>query len=178
VWLKQVHGCGVCLVDEKTGQPVSDASISSQPGVVCAVLTADCLPLLICDTDGQHVAAIHAGWKGLAAGVIEQAIAAFPCEPGRLMAWMGPAIGPESFEVGQDVYDVFTSFDAVAKSAFVQHADRWLCDIYLLTRQRLKNAGLDRIYGGGLCTYADNKRFYSYRRDGVTGRMASLIWIK
>ena len=178
VWLRQVHGCDVCIVDYKVEQPVSDASICSQTGMVCAVLTADCLPLLMCDDQGTVVSAVHAGWRGLAAGVVEQTISRLPAACENIMAWLGPAIGPNAFEVGDDVYDVFTQYNPAANAAFSRHADRWLCDIYLLARQRLQNAGINRIYGGGLCTFTDERRFYSYRRDGTTGRMASLIWIK
>lgn len=177
VWLQQVHGCDVCKAEDAENHPVSDASISSNPGVVCAVLTADCLPILLCDESGTHVGAIHAGWRGLAAGVIERTIEALPVSAGKILAWMGPAIGPDMFEVGDDVFEVFVRHDRQARNAFKKHGDKWLCDIYLLAKQRLTNVGVDKIYGGGLCTCSDHSRFYSYRRDGVTGRMASLIWI-
>ena len=177
-WLKQVHGCDVCVVDHEMKTPESDASICLRPGKVCAVLTADCLPLLLCDEQGTVVSAVHAGWRGLAAGVIEQTVSTLSAYSRDFMAWMGPAIGPAAFEVGEDVYDAFTHYDPLAKAAFTRYQDRWLCDMYLLARQRLQNAGINRIYGGGFCTFTDERRFYSYRRDGTTGRMASLIWIK
>jgi len=181
VWLEQVHGCDVAVADELgLDGPVScDASISRQQGIVCAVLTADCLPLLLCQQDGSRVAAVHAGWRGLAAGVIEQTIAQMQCPGEQLLAWLGPAIGPDAFEVGSEVRETFFAHESQAEKAFRPLDNgKWLCDIYRLVRQRLTGLGVKRISGGDLCTYTDEEQFYSYRRDGVTGRMASLIWIK
>ncbi len=176
-WLEQVHGCGVST-------PVfprrrADACFSNRAGEVCAVLTADCLPVLFCNDSGTAVAAAHAGWRGLADGVLERTIACFQGPPSSLLAWLGPAIGPAHFEVGPEVRAAFVSGHAEAASAFRPgRGDRWFADIWALARQRLKSAGVSRIYGGGRCTYEEEERFYSYRRDGKTGRMASLIWLK
>jgi len=176
-WLTQVHG--IDCVDAATAPPgcEADACFSSKPGVVCAILTADCLPLLLCDKDGSAVAAVHAGWRGLAAGVIESAIAAMG--GGReLLAWLGPAIGPQHFEVGEEVRAVFVARDPAATGAFVPgEGGRWLADLYLLTRLVLEKQGVKSIHGGHWCTAGAPENFYSYRRDGVTGRMATLIWI-
>ena len=177
-WLKQVHGN--CAVNAAACSPgaVADASFSLQPGVVCAVLTADCLPVLLCDRQGTRVAAAHAGWRGLAGGVLEATVAALDSAPGQLMAWFGPAIGPQRFEVGDEVRNAFIGQHAEAREAFVPRPNgRWLADLYRLAQIRLNAAGVGAIFGGGLCTYIDEERFYSYRRDGVTGRMASLIWL-
>lgn len=175
VWLRQVHGARA--VDAMHGSCEADAAYTGQPGVVCAVLTADCLPLLLCNAAGTRVAAVHAGWRGLAAGVIETALAAMG--PGAdLLAWLGPAIGPGAFEVGNEVRDIFIAHDARAQNAFRPLPNgRWLADIYQLARLRLAAHGVARIYGGHACTYSDKTRFYSYRRDGITGRMATLIWL-
>jgi YfiH family protein len=141
------------------------------------VLTADCLPLLLCDESGSVVSAVHAGWQGLAKGVIEASIKTLPVPPSSLLAWMGPAIGPKAFEVGADVRDQFFLYDSAAAKAFTSIANgKWLGDLYLLARQRLNALGVTRIYGGGECTVTDARCFYSFRRDKVTGRMASLIW--
>jgi YfiH family protein len=178
VWLQQVHGLAVVDADRAAGTPQGDASVSHRPGTVCAVLTADCLPVLLCDVDGTAVGAAHAGWRGLAGGMIEAAVAAMGVAPGRLMAWLGPAIGPQAFEVGGEVREIFMAHDPAAAAAFAPHGQgKWLADIYSLARQRLASLGVQRIAGGGLCTFQDRERFYSYRRDGTTGRMASLIWL-
>jgi hypothetical protein len=146
--------------------------------VVCAVLTADCLPVLFCDRRGTRVAAAHAGWRGLAAGVLESTVQALDTAPGRLMAWLGPAIGPGAFEVGGEVRKVFVEQHAEAAGAFLARPHgHWLADLYQLARIRLRASGVSTLYGGGFCTFADRQRFYSYRREGVTGRMASLIWM-
>ncbi len=176
LWLQQVHGT-VVVEAEQGGQPNADASIAREAGVVCAVLTADCLPLLLCDDAGSVVGAVHAGWRGLAAGVIEAAVHAMEVAPTEVMAWLGPAIGPQAFEVGENVRAAFLQHDRAADSAFVPRADKYLADLYLLARQRLEELGIKRIYGGEFCTYTDSGRFYSYRRDGQTGRMASMIWL-
>lgn len=177
-WLQQVHG--IVAVDAATVAKtvVADASFSRQPGVVCAVMTADCLPVLFCDRAGSVVAAAHAGWRGLLAGVLENTVAAMLVPGDQVMAWLGPAIGPQNFEVGDEVRQAFVDRDAAAAVAFVpRQPGKWLADIALLARQRLASAGVGAVFGGGLCTVADHGRFFSYRRDGVTGRMASLIWL-
>lgn len=183
VWLKQVHGkqcCDAAACSNAKGSqpPEADAAYSRKPGVVCAVLTADCLPVLLCDAAGTVVAAAHAGWRGLAAGVIESTVAAMDVPGERLLAWLGPAIGPDRFEIGGEVRDAFLARDPQAEQAFVARPNgKWLCDIYLLARQRLAGLGVCRITGADFCTVRDAERFFSYRRDGATGRMASLIWL-
>jgi YfiH family protein len=178
-WLRQVHGrhCVDAAVVEPGAE--ADASYTRRRGVVCAVLTADCLPLLLCDQGATVVAVAHAGWRGLAAGVIEATVAAMG-EPGEhLMAWLGPAIGPTAFEVGDEVRKAFVATDAAAGMAFVTApGGKWLCDIHLLVRQRLAALGIRRISGTGSCAVSEAGRFFSYRRDGVTGRMASLVWLE
>jgi hypothetical protein len=145
---------------------------------VCAVLTADCLPVLFCDRAGRWVAAAHAGWRGLAAGILERTVARATAPPAELMAWLGPAIGPAAFEVGDEVRAAFVADDAGAARCFTPSpAGRWLADLYALARRRLAAAGVSWIGGDGECTYSDPRRYYSYRRDGVTGRMASLVWL-
>lgn len=176
-WLRQVHG--TLAVDAAVAAKTSeaDAAFSRTPGVVCAVMTADCLPVLFCDRDGSVVAAAHAGWRGLLAGVLENTLAAMAVAPGEVMAWLGPAIGPRNFEVGGEVRAAFLARDPGCADAFVPHGERWLADLYALARRRLKAAGVVAIYGGERCTVAEPGHFFSYRRDGVTGRMASLIWL-
>lgn len=174
LWLTQVHG--IAVAGGEGG--CADASVAFAPGTVCTVMTADCLPLLLCDRAGTRVAAVHAGWRGLLAGVIEAALARLAVPGGELLVWLGPAIGPESFEVGEEVRTAFMAEDAAASAAFrPSPGGRWLADIYALARLRLARSGVAAVYGGDLCTYSDAARFYSYRRDGVTGRMASLIWL-
>lgn len=179
-WLEQVHGTDVADADApRVIEPVrADAAIARRPASVCVVMTADCLPVLLCDTAGSVVAAVHAGWRGLAAGVLEAALGRMGCAPASVMAWLGPAIGPAHFEVGDEVRARFVTADAAAASAFVPGRVRgkWMADLYALARLRLAAAGVTQVSGGNLCTYADQARFYSYRRDGVTGRFASLIW--
>ena len=181
LWLNQIHSSRVIAADDASVANLDlrgDAAWSEQSGKVCAVLTADCLPLLLCDSAGSRVASVHAGWRGLHAGVISSAIAAMSLPGEQIMAWLGPAIGPQAFEVGADVFTAFTARHPDYAQAFQQtDAEHWLCDIYRLAGIELEQAGVSRIYGGGLCTWSDNHRFYSYRRDGVTGRMASLIWL-
>lgn len=176
VWLQQVHGTRVVKADLCTGSEEADASFTDRAGVVCAVLTADCLPLLFCGNDGDVIGAAHAGWRGLAAGVIERTVTTMNCA--NVSVWLGPAIGPDSFEVGDDVRSAFVARDEAAAAAFsASRTGKWLADIYLLARIKLQALGIDRIYGGDFCTVRDAQRFYSYRRDGAaTGRMASLIW--
>jgi hypothetical protein len=177
MWLNQVHGNIVALADDIDSLVDADASVSFKPGTVCVVLTADCLPVLFCDRKGTRVAAAHAGWRGLAAGVLEASINAMQCEPCDILAWMGPAIGQTAFEVGDDVRDVFISDLAESEAAFLPaQPGKWVADIYQLARLRMKRAGVVNVYGDGFCTYTDSKRFFSFRREGKTGRMATLIW--
>jgi YfiH family protein len=181
-WLEQVHGTTVldAAAPVVAGEvPVADAAQCSRPGAVCVVLTADCLPVLLCDAAGQRVAALHAGWRGLAAGVIEQTIDAMQ-QPGEtLLAWLGPAIGPDAYQVGDEVRDAFVAHNKRAAAAFQSDLDgRWQADLYQLARQRLAERGVSAIYGGHECSFTDAERFFSYRRDGVTGRMATLIWLE
>ncbi len=176
-WLHQVHGSQVVCAPLHGREPDADAVFSLEPNVVCLVQTADCLPVLFCDDTGTVVAAAHAGWRGLAAGVLEETVRTMPVPPQKLLAWMGAAIGPAAFEVGAEVREAFLHNDAAAASAFKESSPgKYLADIFLLARQRLHAAGVSRIYGGGVCTYCDATRFFSYRRDRVTGRMAALIW--
>ncbi len=176
-WLRQVHGAVAVDADMTTDATEADASVARRAGTVCAVMVADCVPVLFADRAGTHVAIAHAGWRGIAGGVIENTVRKLGLAPGELLAYLGPGIGPRAFEVGTDVRDAFLARDARAAAAFTPHtAGKWLADLYLLARQRLQGAGVDRIHGGGLCTYSDAARFYSYRRDKVTGRMAALIW--
>lgn len=179
-WLSQVHGTGVANLDlETSGMPEADASMTRKAGCVCAVLTADCLPVLFCDKAGSRVAAAHAGWRGLAAGVLEATVTSLDVPGEEVLAWMGPAIGPRSFEVGDEVYQAFVKQDSETASAFsLSKPGHWYADLYQLARFRLIKAGVTNVSGGGLCTFEDGKRFYSYRRDGKTGRMASLIWLE
>ncbi len=178
VWLKQVHGVAVVDAAQGGAEPEADGAFAAQPGAVCAVLTADCLPVLLCDRAGTKVAALHAGWRGLAGGVIEAGVRAMGVPGNELLAWLGPAIGPQAFEVGAEVRAAFMQHDAQAAQAFrAAREGKYLADIYLLARQRLQRLGVAAVYGGGFCTVTDSARFFSYRRDGATGRMASLIWI-
>lgn len=180
VWLNQVHGTTVFTVGTESAASFdADAAVAFGPGGVCAVMTADCLPLLLCDRAATVVAAAHAGWRGLAAGVIETTVAAMGRPGERLMAWLGPALGPEHFEVGPEVRERFCAATPDAAAAFRRGAaDRWFADLGLLARQRLNALGIRSVTGGGYCTAADPERFFSYRRDGVTGRIASLIWLE
>jgi YfiH family protein len=179
-WLRQVHGRTVACADDGTDFPQADAAYSRRAGTVCAVMTADCLPVLFCDEAGRVVAAAHAGWRGLAAGVLEATVAAMQAPTDRILAWMGAAIGPQAFEVGEDVRKTFVADLAATADAFKPEisAGKWWADIYLLARLRLARIGVNRVYGGGRCTFTDRQRFYSFRRDGATGRMASLIWLQ
>jgi YfiH family protein len=176
-WLRQVHGASVVEADALTGRPEADAAIARRPGTVCAVLVADCIPVLLADRDGTTVAVAHAGWRGLAGGVIENTTRRMAIDPRTLIAYLGPGIGPRAFEVGADVRDAFLARDADAAAAFTPHAaGKWLADLFLLARQRLRRAGVGEIHGGTLCTFSDAPRFFSYRRERRTGRMAALIW--
>jgi len=177
-WLRQVHSARVVELGFGTN-PEADAAFTREPGQVCAVLTADCLPVLFCDRAGTVVAAAHAGWRGLAGGVLETTVAAMQVAPGDVIAWMGAAIGPQAFEVGDDVREAFVASHPEAADAFVPQSapGKWLADIYKLARIRLGHVGVQAVYGGERCTFNEAGSFYSYRRDGVTGRMASLIWL-
>lgn len=178
VWLEQVHGKDVLKL---TGEPYTskraDASYSNIPGTVCAVMTADCLPVLFCNHAGTEVAAAHAGWRGLCAGVLEETIACFADKPENIMAWLGPAIGPAAFEVGPEVREAFMAVDVIADSAFKPVGEKYYGDIYTLARQRLAKAGVNHVFGGDRCTFTEKHDFFSYRRDKTTGRMASFIWL-
>lgn len=178
-WLQQVHGVACVDAARIAAGATADAAFSRQRGVVCAVMTADCLPVLLCDDQATVVGIAHAGWRGLAAGVIESTLAAMAVPGERLMAWLGPAIGPRAFEVGGEVRAAFIAIDGAASAAFTPAAEgKWLCDIYRLARQRLAAHGIRRVTGADFCTASEPRRFFSYRRDGVSGRMASLIWLE
>ncbi|HUX31734.1 MAG TPA: peptidoglycan editing factor PgeF [Thiobacillus sp.] len=178
-WLRQVHSARVVELGREPN-PEADASFTRESGQVCAVLTADCLPVLLCDRAGSVVAAAHAGWRGLAGGVLESTVAAMQVPPEGVLAWMGAAIGPQAFEVGDEVREAFVAQHPQAAAAFVSQPTpgKWLADIYQLARIRLAHAGVQAIHGGGRCTFSEAESFYSYRRDGVTGRMAALIWLE
>ncbi|HEU4663587.1 MAG TPA: peptidoglycan editing factor PgeF [Dokdonella sp.] len=174
-WLRQVHGTHVIDVDAGECERDADAAVTRRPGVVLAILTADCLPVLFCRADGGAIAAAHAGWRGLAAGVLEAALARLGA--GRVHAWIGPAIGARSYEVGADVRDAFVATDDAADACFAPtRPGHWSCDLAALARRRLARAGVDSVHGGGFDTFTD-ARFYSYRRARDTGRFASLVWI-
>ena len=178
-WLQQIHGAEVLRIcGAIKGVPEADATVSAEHNQVCVVLTADCLPVLFCADDGTEVGVAHAGWRGLAAGVLERTVQAMRLPGARLLAYLGPAIGSRAFEVGAEVRAEFVAADAQAVAAFqpVTGSDKYLADLYHLARQRLHRVGLTRVYGGDFCTYSEPERFFSYRRDGATGRMASLIW--
>jgi len=177
-WLRQVHGAEVVVADSLAEIPEADASIARNTGTVCAVMIADCMPVLLCDESGSVVGIAHAGWRGLSSGVIENTVGMMGVAPGRLLAWLGPAIGPGAFEVGDDVRDAFVIHDPAATIAFMPYRQgKWLADLFKLAHQRLARCGVRQVFGGGLCTHHDPARFYSYRRDPVTGRMAALIWL-
>lgn len=182
VWVNQVHG--VEVIDAATSSCLqnADASFTTKPNVVCVTMTADCLPVLFCDKKGSVVAAVHAGWRGLCDGVIEAAITKMQVHASEILAWLGPAIGPDAFEVGDDVREQFIAKDSQAALAFKPHGDKWLCNMYLIATQRLNAHGVTEIYGAGVnedfCTYSDEARFFSFRRDNVTGRMATMIWLE
>jgi YfiH family protein len=175
-WLQQVHGVGVADLDA----PVSaDAAVTRTPGRVCVIQVADCMPVLFAARDGSAVGAAHAGWRGLAGGVLEETVRKLAVPPPQLIAWLGPTIGQEHFEVGDDVRSAFVSRDPDAAIAFETNArGRWQCDLYALARRRLAALGVENVFGGGWCTYADTARFFSFRRDGQCGRMAALIWME
>lgn len=177
-WLEQVHGTAVVEAGTWIAPPQADACIARSPGQVCVVMTADCLPVLFCSREGDRVAAAHAGWRGLAGGVLESTVSSLGLPGSQLLAWLGPAIGPQEFEVGDEVRIAFTARDAAAAQAFApsHRAGHWRADLYLLARQALTRLGVSAVYGGGACTVREQSRFFSYRRDGQCGRMATLIW--
>jgi YfiH family protein len=194
VWVNQVHGVEVIDAAQSTCLQNADASFTTKPNIVCVTMTADCLPVLLCDKAGTVVAAVHAGWRGLCDGAIEAAVNKFPVERNEILAWLGPAIGPDAFEVGDEVRQQFIQHDQQAEQAFKPHVyhkinQKWFCNMYLIAQQRLHKLGVTQIYGGSdlgvydencsenFCTYTDEARFFSFRRDNVTGRMASLIWL-
>ena len=177
-WLTQHHSTDVINSLDWIEDMPADGLFSSAKNHVCVAMTADCLPVLICDKQGSEVAAVHAGWRGLADGIIERAVTQFTSQRHDLLVWLGPAIGPKHFEVGQDVVTAFTNHMPEAETAFTPLSNgQMIADIYLLARQRLKALGIDTVFGGEHCTAGDSEQFFSYRRDNVTGRMASLIWI-
>ena len=179
LWLQQVHGNVAVNAEKHTNFVAADASFTRCSGVVCAVMTADCLPVLFCDRAGTVVAAAHAGWRGLQAGVLEQTVSSMAVPPAEILAWLGPAIGPSCFEVGDEVRAAFLSQSPAAETAFLAHSPgKWLADIYQLARQHLNRCGVFAISGGEACTLSEKARYFSFRRDGVTGRMTSLIWLE
>ncbi|MCF7518521.1 peptidoglycan editing factor PgeF [Pseudoalteromonas sp. L21] len=179
VWLNQIHSSDVVVIDEDSDlNQVRSADalytrVAKQP---LAIMTADCLPVLLCSTTGDEIAAVHGGWRGLAQGILANTIAHFKAKPSDIIAWFGPAIGPSEFEVGQEVKACFCELNANHQHAFTPRGDKYLADIYLLARQQLAQLGVVNIFGGEHCTVSDKSQFFSYRRDGETGRMASLIW--
>jgi len=179
LWLSQVHGTRVAIAESAATDVTADACVARTPGLVLAVLHADCLPVLVCDDAARVVAVVHAGWRGLAAGVLEQTVAAMEVPGARLCAWLGVAISQRAYEVGPEVRAAFVDLDRNAAAAFAPGAaDHWQCDLQALARLRLARLGVSRVFGGELCSYSDAQRFYSHRRDGVTGRMATLIWLR
>jgi YfiH family protein len=180
-WLSQVHGTAVSDLDALGDLDVAtaDAAVTRKPGTVAVVLTADCMPLLLCDRAGTRAGIAHAGWRGMAAGVIENTVAALGVPPGDVVAWMGPTIGPAAFEVGAEVRAAFLAVDAAAAAAFAPHTPgKFMADLYALAQQRLARAGVSEVHGGGFCTYREPQRFFSYRRVPASGRMGAFIWIE
>jgi YfiH family protein len=178
LWLAQVHGAHVADAAIALESPRADAAVTTQPDRVCVVLTADCMPVFLCDAHGRAVAVAHAGWRGLAGGVLENAVHALGVPPAEVHAWMGPAIGPDAFEVGPEVREAFLAADPGADVAFRAHRpDKYMADLYVLTRRRLMRAGVSSVHGGGFCTFHDRERFFSYRREKASGRMGAFIWL-
>ena len=178
-WLRQVHGIEVAI-DPGFDEPEADAAVTTTPGTVLAILTADCLPVVFAARDGREIAAAHAGWRGLAGGMLEAALAAMRTPAADVIAWLGPCAGPQAYEIGQEVFDAFVSRDAKAAAAFAAtRPGHWRVDLYALARKRLVDAGIapNNIHGGKLCTISDPARFFSHRRDQRSGRMATLAWI-
>ena len=177
-WLNQVHGTTCIQHDGIIGlRPNADAIFTDQSDRVCAILSADCLPVLLSDVHGRQVAAAHAGWKGLSAGVLTSTVESLESSPRDLMAWLGPCIGKSSYEVGDDVRQAFINLDPMSEAAFHRQGKSWLADLALLARQQLEKSGVRQVFGGEFCTWSIPDRFFSYRRDGITGRMATLIWL-
>ncbi|HEX5339553.1 MAG TPA: peptidoglycan editing factor PgeF [Gammaproteobacteria bacterium] len=177
-WLQQIHGTQIVRLDGSALIEPADAAVTARAGEVCVIMTADCLPVLLCDKAGSVVAAAHCGWRSLVAGVLENTVPAMQVPAGQLMAWLGPAIGPEVYEVGDEVMEAFVDHDVHATAAFRHKPNgKWLCDLYALARMRLEALGVQTIYGGGFCTFTERDRFFSYRRDGACGRMGTFIWL-
>ena len=178
VWLKQVHGTTVVDADRRPQTPHADAAFSRTKENICVVMLADCMPVLLTDEKGSVVAAAHAGWRGLSSGVIEATFSAMKIKGGQTLAWLGPAIGPKVYEVGEEVRAAFLAADQFSGTAFVPNRPgHWLLDLYAVARQRLAKLGITRIHGGGFCTYTEKDRFFSFRRDKTSDRMAALIWL-
>jgi len=179
-WIDQQHGTNIVqLTTSNNATYQADATYTTEQDKVCVALTADCLPVLFSDQEGSCVAVAHAGWRGLLKGVLESTLSALPAPNNQILCWLGPAIGPKKFEVGEDLKDLFVSKDQIHGVAFKPSSTgKCLADIYQLAKNILINCGVENIYGGGCCTYSETDRFYSYRRDGNTGRMATMIWIK
>ncbi len=179
LWLEQVHGTHVVtLSPEKNSEVRGDALYTSTVKKVCAIMTADCLPVLFTTLDGTEIGAAHGGWRGLCHGVLQNTLAQFKAPKNQIMAWLGPAIGPDAFEVGAEVRLAFIEKNIAFDAAFIPHNGKYLANIYMLARIILQESGVTQIYGGNFCTVTDKSRFFSYRREQITGRMASLIWIK
>lgn len=177
-WLKQVHGAGVVTAESVATLVEADASVTRSPGVVCVIQMADCMPVLLAARDGTVIGIAHAGWRGLAGGVVERTVEAMQADPAAMIAWLGPAIGPDAFEMGDEVRAAFLASDPAAANAFRPlQPGKWLADLFSLARQRLARVGVTAVHGGGLCTVADPIRFFSHRRDRVTGRMGAFLWI-
>ena len=178
-WLQQVHGTRVARDGDVTHAP-ADAAVTGRHDVACTIMTADCLPVIFCDKAGTRVAAAHAGWRGLSAGVLEATVESMGTVPDDVLTWLGPAIGPKAYEVGEEVRQAFVAHSAEAAQAFApgKAVGKWWCDLYTLARQRLGAVGVKEVHGGGFCTFTDKERFFSFRRDGECGRMATLIWIE
>lgn len=178
-WLKQVHGAAVVAGESVSALVEADASVTRTPGVVCVIQMADCMPVLLATRDGSVIGIAHAGWRGLAGGVVERTIEAMRADPAAMIAWLGPAIGPDTFEVGEEVRAAFVAADPAAVDAFRPlNTGKWLADLFTLARQRLARAGLTAVHGGGLCTVSDPTRFFSHRRDRLTGRMGAFLWLE
>nr|WP_143413748.1 peptidoglycan editing factor PgeF [Haemophilus paracuniculus] len=181
LYLNQTHSTKVIHLPYEGQDFEADAVYTNQPNQVCLVMTADCLPVLFCNQDGTEVAAAHAGWRGLCDGVLEQTVKQFACPPNEIIAWLGPAISQKAFQVGQEVIDQFCAFDPQAAQAFVPDptaSGKFLGNLYQIAQQRLNKLGISQISGGDYCTYTDSQRFFSYRSEGKTGRMATLVWIE
>jgi YfiH family protein len=177
-WLRQVHGTRVVRLDQVVSNSEADAVVTGTRNRVCAIRVADCMPVLLADESATVVGAAHAGWRGLSSGVIENTVHAMGIAGGELLAWLGPAIGPKVYEVGEEVRSAFLSSDAAAEAAFSPaRRGHWLLDLYAVARQRLRSCGVERIFGGNYCTYSEPQRFHSYRRDGTSARMAAYVWL-